>query len=106
MLLNIFSIRLKLGITIKATLRLGDASTICGAKIDTGSEFCLFGREFAEELEIEVESRYKKNLSTLAGSLSAYGHSIELETLGLKFDTFVYVAADYSLQRNLLGRQG
>lgn len=38
--------------------------------------------------------------------LSAFGHQIELETLGLKLDTFVYFAEDYSLDRNLLGREG
>lgn len=94
------------GITIEATLRRGNAYAVCDAKIDTGSEFCLFGREFAEELDIEVETGYKQNLSTLTGTLAAYGHDIELEMLGLTFDTFVYFAEDYAIKRNLLGRQG
>ncbi len=97
---------LGIGITIKTTLRRGDVYTICDAKVDTGSEFCLFARELGEELDIAIETGFKTNLITLSGNLTAYGHSLELETLGLKFDTFVYFAADYSLPRNLLGRQG
>lgn len=76
------------------------------AKLDTGSEYCLFKREYGEALGIEVGTGYQQNLSTLAGGLTAYGHFVELETLGLKFDSLVYFAADYSLNRNLLGRQG
>ena len=36
---------LEIGITLKTTLHSGNSSTICDAKIDTGSEFCLFARE-------------------------------------------------------------
>lgn len=97
---------LGVGITIKATLRSGKIYTICDVKVDTGSEFCLFARELGEELDIDIETGFKTNLITLSGGLAAYGHGLELETLGLKFDTFVYFAADYSLPRNLLGRQG
>lgn len=97
---------LEVGITIETILRLGDIETICEAKVDTGSDICIFKREIGEYLEIDIELGYKKRLSTLAGGLSAFGHSLELETLGLKFETFVYFAEDYALDRNLLGRQG
>jgi hypothetical protein len=40
------------------------------------------------------------------GSLIAFGHSVTLHTLGLEFDSVVYFAADYGLERNLLGREG
>ena len=96
----------KVGITIKTTLRRNDLFVSVNAKIDTGSEFCLFGREYGEALDIEIETGYPKNLSTLAGNLRAFGHYVELETVGLKFDSLVYFAQDYSLKRNLLGRQG
>ena len=94
------------GITVEAILRFGDAETSCFAKVDTGAEICLFRREIGEFLEIVVESGYKKRLSTLVGGLSVFGHNVELETLGLKFETLVYFAEDYALDRNLLGRQG
>jgi hypothetical protein len=96
----------KVGITIKTTLRINELFVSLNTKIDTGSEYCLFKREFGEALGIEVETGYQQNLSTLAGGLAAYGHYVELETFGLKFDSFVYFAEDYSLNRNLLGRQG
>lgn len=96
----------KSGITLKTILRRNDLSVAANAKIDTGAEFCLFARELGEELDIDVERGYQKNLSTLAGNLSAFGHYVELETLSLKFDSLVYFAQDYSLNRNLLGRQG
>ena len=96
----------KVGITAKVTLRRNDLFVSINAKIDTGSEFCLFGRKYGESLDIEIETGSQKNLSTLAGNLSAFGHYIELETFGLKFDSLVYFAQDYSLNRNLLGRQG
>ena len=96
----------KAGITVKTILLRNDLFVVFNAKIDTGAEFCLFARELGEQLDIEIESGFQKNLSTLAGDLSAFGHYVELETFGLKFDSLVYFAADYSLQRNLLGRQG
>lgn len=96
----------EIGVTPETTLRRGYAFVVCDAKVDTGSEYCLFGREYAEQLGIEVETGFKQNLSTLTSGLSAYGHSVEIEILELKLDTFVYFAADYSLPRNLLGRQG
>ena len=97
---------LESGITIEAILRFGDAETSCFAKVDTGAEICLFTREIGEFLEVDVESGYKTRLSTLVGGLFAFGHNVELETLGLKFETFVYFAEDYAIDRNLLGRQG
>ena len=96
----------KVGITVKTTLRRNNLSVVLNAKVDTGAEFCLFARELGEELDIDIESGYRKSLSTLSGNLSAFGHTVELETLGLKFDSLVYFAQDYSLNRNLLGRQG
>ena len=96
----------EVGITIETTLRRNHLSVVLNAKVDTGAEFCLFARELGEELDIDVESGYQKNLLTLAGDLSAFGHYVELETLGLKFDSLVYFAQDYALNRNLLGRQG
>jgi hypothetical protein len=94
------------GIALKTVLRYGSAETICSAKVDTGSEICLFEREIGEFLEVDIESGHKRHLATLTGSLYAFGHQIEMETLGLKFETFVYFAEDYFVKRNLLGRQG
>ncbi len=87
-------------------MRYGYLETFCLAKVDTGAEFCLFERTFADSLEIDVENGYREKFSTLGGGLSAYGHEIELETLGLRFQSYVYFAESYEIKRNLLGRQG
>ena len=94
------------GITIDAVLRYGNIEIVCPAKRDTGSEFCLFGRSYAEALEIEVESGYRERFSTLGGGITAFAHEVELETVGLRFQSYVYFAESYAINRNLLGRQG
>ena len=97
---------LEAGITIGAVLRYGNSETFCAAKIDTGSQVCLFTRILADSLEIDVESGFRETFSTLAGGITAYAHEVELETLGLRFQSYVYFAESYAIQRNLLGRQG
>lgn len=97
---------LKTGINIEAVLRYGNLQESCFAKIDTGAEVCLFQREIAESLEIDVESGYRERFETLAGGLFAYQHEIELETLGLRFQSTIYFAESYAVRRNLLGRRG
>ena len=42
---------IRTGITIDAVLRYGESEVICPAKVDTGSEFCLFARTFADALD-------------------------------------------------------
>jgi hypothetical protein len=96
----------EIGITIDATLRHGNREIVCSAKVDTGSKNCLFEREIADRLEIDLESGYREKFSTLGGRIFAYGHFIELETLGLRFESFVYFAESYAVNRNLLGREG
>lgn len=97
---------LETGITIETILRYGDLETRCQAKVDTGSQVCFFDRNYADVLEIDVESGYHEKFSTLGGGVIGYAHQIELETLGMRFQSYVYFAETYSINRNLLGRQG
>ncbi len=97
---------IRTGITIDAVLRYGESEVVCPAKVDTGSEFCLFARTFADALDIDLKSGYRENFSTLGGGIIGYAHQIELETLGLQFQSYVYFAESYSINRSLLGRQG
>lgn len=94
------------GITIEANLSLGALKAVVQAKLDPGAELCLFQREIAERLGLAVETGHRIRIGTLAGTLTAYGHTVTLTTLGLEFESQVYFAADYGLQRNLLGRAG
>lgn len=94
------------GITIETVLSRGEKRFLAEAKVDTGAHLCLFERQIGEYLEIEIESGVRKTMTTLAGSFTAFGHEVTLQTLGLTFQTFVYFAADYHIHRNILGRQG
>ena len=94
------------GINLETTLRFGDLFINCEAKVDTGAEVCLFQRAVGEALEIPIENGVKKRLETLTGVLTAYGHEVVLEVLGLKSQTVVYFAESDGVKRNLLGRQG
>ena len=97
---------LSIGINVETTLRVGELSIDCEAKVDTGAEGCLFQRVIGEALEISIEKGVKKRLETLTGILTAYGHEVVLETLGVQFQTMVYFAEGDDVGRNLLGRQG
>jgi hypothetical protein len=94
------------GITIEAVLQHGTLKAVCLAKVDTGSEVCLFERGVAEALEVDLKSGYRRGFSTLTGELFAYGHDVRLQTLGLQLETTVYFAESDQVKRNLLGRQG
>lgn len=82
------------------------ASRYVQQRLNTGAEFCLFNRTLADSLAIDVESGYQKKFSTLGGGIFACGHEVELETLGSRFQSYVYFAESYAVNRNLLGRQG
>ena len=94
------------GIWLPAFLTVGSSTIDCEAKVDTGSEYCVFQRELGEDLGINIESGQRITLISINGTTRAYGHEVELSTLGLAFHVTVYFAEDYGLTRNLLGRNG
>ena len=66
----------------------------------------IFSREIGEDLGIDIESGLPRELKTINGISTAYGHEVTLQTLGLTFYTVARFAKDTNLPRNLLGRQG
>ena len=76
------------------------------ANVDTGASFCIFQRQFAEQLEIAVESGLHQTVRTPTGSLEVYGHSVKLSCFEWDLDTTVYFAASEQFSRNVLGRVG
>jgi hypothetical protein len=94
------------GIVIPCQLEQNGVQAGFEAKVDSGAEFCLFTREIAEELEIDVADGYGIRLDTLAGGLTAYAHAVTLHTLGLSFESLVLFHPAYGSRRNLLGRNG
>jgi hypothetical protein len=77
------------GITVPSILTSGTRSVHVDAKVDTGAQFCLFSREIGELLGLDVGSGLRREMGTLAGRMTAYGHQVTLETLGMVFSTFV-----------------
>lgn len=96
----------KLGITIPVVLSVGDLTADANSKFDPGSEFCLFQREIADRLNLDVESGFPQRMSSIGWTFDAYGHHLTLQFLGLTIESMVFFAAHYGLPRNLLGRIG
>lgn len=93
-------------IIVPLELRLGDKTVRTDAYVDTGATFCVFKRELATALGIDVETGTPLRLSTVTGSFDAYGHMLTLETLDYTFDVTVFFAAHDGFTRNVLGRRG
>jgi hypothetical protein len=94
------------GITLPVILRSGDAFIEVEAKVDTGSQFCVFTREVGEALGLKIEAGTPQRMRSLHGASTFYGHEVTLETLGLEFQSFIFFSAEKNLPRNLLGRTG
>ncbi|MCI0390342.1 MAG: hypothetical protein MOB07_16450 [Acidobacteria bacterium] len=76
------------------------------AKLDSGSEFCVFTNNIGRLLGIPIETGLKKTFDTPGGLVDAYGHEVTLQSFGYTIASVVYFAASPALRRNLLGRQG
>jgi hypothetical protein len=84
----------------------GEERVKCEAKLDTGADFCLFSREVADGLHLEVESGQRQRFGTITGSFYGYGHEVMLITFDIAFEATVFFVAEYGLPRNFLGRHG
>ena len=97
----------KTGIEVPITLSAGQSRSVrLLAKVDTGADFCIFQRDYADELGIEVETGIHQVIGTAAGSFDAYGHRVTLACLNWEFDSTVYFAAPAGFPRNVVGRSG
>ncbi len=76
------------------------------AAIDNGSTLCVFQREIAERLGINVEEGIEEHVSAMGTIIRVYGHEVTLVLGELSLDLFVYFPAYQHIPRNLLGRQG
>ena len=76
------------------------------AAIDNGSTLCVFQREIAERLGINVEEGIEEHVSAMGTIIRVYGHEVTLVLGELSLDLFVYFPAYQHIPRNLLGMQG
>ena len=99
--------RTSVGIEIPSVLIVGDVEVRLNAKVDTGAEFCIFQRAYAEQLEIDVETGMRESILTAGGTrFTVYGHEVRMCCLEWEFDTFVYFAEAPGFNRNVVGRTG
>lgn len=95
------------GIEVPISLRIDGARCVrLLAKLDTGAECCIFQRDYAEQLEINVESGVPKTFHTVTGSFEAYGHTLILSCFDWEYEATVYFAASADYRRNVVGRLG
>jgi hypothetical protein len=94
------------GITVDVKIQLSETSTIFPAKIDTGSEACIFRRVHGEKIGIEIENGEPQRFGTPTGSFLTYGHWVTLTVENFQIDSYVFFAADENFTRNVLGRRG
>ena len=102
--------RTKDGLMIPVSLSSGAQYEQTMAKVDTGAEHCLFRREIAEMLALEVESglpnTFRTLTGTITGTIEAFGHEVTLQSFEFAIQSHVYFAKAYELPRNLLGSIG
>ena len=94
------------GVTIPVWLTFGKEDIRVFAKIDTGSEVCLFSYEIGLKLGVPIETGTPGVLNSLGGPLDAFGHEVVIQSGHLCLESFVYFAKYRGLPRNILGRQG
>lgn len=93
-------------VAIPVVLRSGNFSVPVAAFVDTGASFCVFATSVAEALNIEVTSGIQSRFRTANSSFEAYGHEVEIVSLGVTTFSMVYFFADPSIKKNVRGRNG
>lgn len=95
------------GIEIPVVLLVGDLEVRLNAKVDTGAQYCIFQRDYADQLGIVVESGIEIKIWTAGGtSFTVYGHEVRMSCLDWEIDTTVYFAEALGFNRNVVGRTG
>ncbi|HTR37685.1 MAG TPA: hypothetical protein VMH80_17380 [Bryobacteraceae bacterium] len=95
------------GIEVPVCLKMDNARNVrLHAKVDTGAADCIFQKDYADQLAIEVEKGALKTFWTATGKFDAYGHSLTLSCFNWEYETTVYFAASDEYRRNVVGRSG
>ena len=74
------------------------------AKIDTGSTNCVFARQYAEQIGLNVEEGEFVRIVTPTGGFTTYRHFVNLSFLDYSYDAAICFASDEHFNRNVLGR--
>src|SRR2546423_2216862 len=103
--------RLVRGIFVPITLITGTASTrIIEAGVDCGSSFCVFGKQWADVLDLDWETGERLMIVTAAGSFQARLHEVTIRLLDFEWAAWVAFAEwdtmPPSPARDVLGLNG
>jgi len=96
----------KRGVSVPVSLISGTETVKLFASVDTGAEYCLFERGFAEALLIEPEQGTRLDFETVTGTFRAWGHELTLDILGVRTHAVVYFFDNPEIKKNVLGRNG
>jgi hypothetical protein len=96
----------KQGIDLGIILKNGEKLVSVEAKLDTGSTFCIFQRQIAESLALEIEKGDVELIRTATGKFIAYGHELSLRIANLEWEATLYFVPDEYFPVNILGRIG
>lgn len=94
------------GITIPVAVIANGLIIPTYAKVDSGSDFCIFSHEIGLALGLDVEAGIPIKMGSLTGTLDTFGHEVTLQTGNVAIHNVVYFAKYPGLPRNLLGRNG
>jgi len=95
------------GIVIPLALRLSPGVEVrLTAKIDTGADYCLFQRLYAEHLGLPVEEGHPLKFSTVNGEFEAFGHEVTIVAMGFELHGTCYFFKEDTIAKNVLGRNG
>lgn len=95
------------GYTIPVTLRTAaDVFARSNAKLDTGSDYCVFQRVLAEDLGLNLEAGHRLRFATAAGNFVAYGHEVMLTAATVTVHCMCYFFEDEAITKNVLVRNG
>ena len=85
---------------------VGRKSIRLHAKLDTGATYCIFQREYGEQLALDIESGQRITISTANSEFSAFGHEVTISCFEWQWNSVVYFPAQPEIRRNVLGRHG
>ncbi len=75
-------------------------------KLDTGADYCIFQKTYADFLDLDVETGNRKEFRTANSSFTAFGHEVSIQFLDFEFMTTVYFVTDEEFRVSVLGRIG
>ena len=99
------------GIMVQVTLATDATETISiEARVDSGSGFCVFGRQWADVLHLDWEKGDPLQISTAAGTFYSYLHEVTIRLLSFEWAAWIAFAEwdtmPPSPARDVLGLNG